>query len=90
MGITSWDDRRRLGQAMSLGGAEVRALELTSAYTVFANNGPRDPPVAITRIVDADGNEIETYPGAAGRAGRRPALRLHDHQHPVRPGTRGS
>ena len=61
MGITSWDDRRRLGPAMSLGGAEVRALELTSAYTVFANNGLRIQPVAITRIVDADGNEIESY-----------------------------
>ncbi len=61
LGITTWDDRRRLGLAMAIGGAEVEPLELTAAYTVFANNGLRIPPVAVTRIVDADGNVIEAY-----------------------------
>ena len=59
MGITTWTDNRRLGLAMALGGAEVRPLDLTAAYTVLANNGLRIPPVAITKIVDASGHTIE-------------------------------
>ncbi|MCC6177338.1 MAG: PBP1A family penicillin-binding protein [Chloroflexi bacterium] len=61
MGITTWKDNTRLGLAMALGGAEVRPLDIVSAYTVLANNGLRIPPVAITRIIDADGNTVEEY-----------------------------
>jgi 1A family penicillin-binding protein len=61
MGITTWTDNRRLGLAMSLGGAEVRPIDITSAYTVLANNGLRIPPVSITKIVDAEGNTLEEY-----------------------------
>ena len=60
-GITTWADRRRLGPAMSLGGAEVRPLEITAAYAVLANNGLKIPPVAITKLIDADGSVIEDY-----------------------------
>jgi 1A family penicillin-binding protein len=60
-GITTWPDNRRLGLSMALGGAEVRPLDMTAAYTVLANNGVRIPPVAITKIVDADGNTVEEY-----------------------------
>ena len=61
MGITTWTDRSRLGLAMAIGGAEVRPLDLLSAYTVLANNGIRIPPVSITKLIDADGNVIEDY-----------------------------
>ena len=61
MGITTWPDNRRLGLAMALGGAEVRPVDITAAYTVLANNGLRIPPVSITKIVDADGNTVEEY-----------------------------
>ncbi len=61
MGITTWDDRRRLGLSMSLGGAEVRPLDLTAAYAVLANNGLKIPPVAITKVIDADGSVVEDY-----------------------------
>jgi len=61
MGITTWPDNRRLGLSMALGGAEVRPLDMTAAYTVLANNGVRIPPVAITKIVDSDGNTVEEY-----------------------------
>ncbi|MGE3909236.1 MAG: transglycosylase domain-containing protein, partial [Chloroflexota bacterium] len=61
MGISTWPDNRRLGLAMSLGGAEVRPLDMTAAYTVLANNGLRIPPVSITKITDAEGNTLEEY-----------------------------
>lgn len=61
MGVTTWTDNRRLGLAMSLGGAEVRPLDMTAAYTVLANNGLRIPQVSITKITDAEGNVLEEY-----------------------------
>jgi 1A family penicillin-binding protein len=61
MGITTWPDDRRLGLAMALGGAEVRPVDITAAYTVLANNGLRIPPVSITKITDAEGNTVEEY-----------------------------
>jgi 1A family penicillin-binding protein len=59
LGITSLDDPNRYGLAFTLGGAEVKPLELTSAYATFANQGRRVPPVAIRRIVDGHDRVIE-------------------------------
>jgi 1A family penicillin-binding protein len=61
MGITTWSKNKQLGLAMALGGAEVRPVDMTAAYTVLANNGLRIPQVSITRITDADGNTVEEY-----------------------------
>jgi len=61
MGITTWSRDKQLGLAMALGGAEVRPVDMTAAYTVFANNGLRIPSVSITKIVDAEGNTVEEY-----------------------------
>ncbi len=49
--------------SIALGTAEVSLLELTSAYTTFANAGVHIDPIAITRIEDKEGNVlIEYYP----------------------------
>ncbi len=45
--------------AIALGSDGVIPLELTSAYTVFANRGVRVEPVAILRVEDKDGRVIE-------------------------------
>jgi len=50
LGITTLDDSERFGLALTLGGGEVRLLELTAAYAAFANGGHRAEPVAILRI----------------------------------------
>ncbi|MFA5668977.1 MAG: transglycosylase domain-containing protein [Balneolaceae bacterium] len=47
--------------SIALGTAEVSLLELTSAYTTFANNGVHINPIAITRIEDKEGNILEEY-----------------------------
>jgi penicillin-binding protein 1A len=47
--------------SLALGTAEVSLLELTSAYTTFANQGVHIEPVAITRIEDKAGNIIKEY-----------------------------
>jgi penicillin-binding protein 1A len=46
-------------ESIALGTAEVIPLQLTSAYSVFANEGIYVEPVAILRIEDRFGNVIE-------------------------------
>lgn len=57
MGITTLT-RNDYGLALTLGGGDVTLLELTSAYSVFAESGVRYEPRAITRILDYQGNVI--------------------------------
>jgi 1A family penicillin-binding protein len=58
LGITTLDDSERFGLALTLGGGEVRLLELTAAYAAFANGGHRAEPVAILRVEDSQGNVL--------------------------------
>jgi len=60
LGITSLT-RPDYGLALTLGGGEVSDLEITSAFSVFANGGKRVPPVSILKIVDFTGNVIYEY-----------------------------
>lgn len=60
------------GLSLTLGGGEVSLLELTSAYSVFANNGRRLPPVAILKITDYNGNVIDEYQPPQGEQVIRP------------------
>jgi 1A family penicillin-binding protein len=50
LGISTFDDSERFGLAITLGGGEVKLLELTSAYAAFANSGGRVDPVAIMSV----------------------------------------
>ena len=46
--------------SIALGTAEVSPLELTSAYSVFANEGVRCPPYAVIRVEDRNGKILYT------------------------------
>lgn len=59
MGITTLDDRSRFGLSLVLGGAEVRPIDLVSAYSVFANDGVRAPWGLIQEIQSNDGTVLE-------------------------------
>lgn len=61
LGITTWSDRSRLGLSLTLGGAEVRPMQLAGFYATLANNGRYIPLVSISKLIDADGNIIEDY-----------------------------
>lgn len=47
--------------SIALGTARVSLLELTSAYTTFANAGVHIEPIAITRIEDKEGNILQEF-----------------------------
>ena len=61
MGIRGLNDPARYGLTLVLGGGEVSLLELTSAYSVFANEGIRNPEVGILQIKDASGTTLEEF-----------------------------
>lgn len=52
------------GLALTLGGGEVRLLDLTAAFGAFANGGNRVNPYAISRIETLDGETIFDAKGA--------------------------
>lgn len=51
---------------LALGASPVSVLEMTGAYTAFANQGMYHAPVGITRISDRDGR-VTPWPQSAGR-----------------------
>lgn len=57
MGITDLNEPD-YGLSLTLGGGEVKLLDLTGAYAIFAKGGLRVQPIAITRIVDHEGNLV--------------------------------
>jgi membrane peptidoglycan carboxypeptidase len=59
MGLTTLNDPDRYGLTLVLGGGEVRLLDMTHAYGVFANAGERATPRSILRIEDSRGVIIE-------------------------------
>jgi len=66
MGIRGLDDPLRYGLTLVLGGGEVSLLDMTSAYSVFGNDGVRIPYSVILRIEDKNGNIIENYEAEEG------------------------
>ncbi len=65
MGLTTWEPTEEnvnnVGLSLSLGGREVRLLDLTSAYGVFANGGRRQEPISILKVDDSEGKELYSY-----------------------------
>lgn len=61
MGITTLSDAAHYGLTLVLGGGEVKLLDMTGAYSVFANDGVKNPPVGILRVEDKNGNILEQY-----------------------------
>ena len=60
LGITSLT-RTDYGLSLTLGGGDVSLMDMTKAYSVFANGGNRVPPVSILKITDFSGKVIEEY-----------------------------
>jgi 1A family penicillin-binding protein len=48
------DNLKRFGLSVTLGGGEVRLLELVEAYSAFANGGLKVEPISILKVTDKD------------------------------------
>ena len=60
-GLSTLGDPNQYGLTLVLGGGEVRLLDLTGAFSVFANDGIKNPPTGILEVVDPTGNVLEKY-----------------------------
>ncbi len=61
MGITSWIDPSFYGLSLTLGGGEIRMIDLAQAYSILANLGYRVPIKGVLEIKDYFGNINYTY-----------------------------
>lgn len=68
LGITTLNEPSSFyGLSLVLGGGEVKLLDMTSAYGVFATRGLKMSPSSILRIEDSKGNIIEQNKKTAKR-----------------------
>lgn len=68
MGITTLGEPKDYGLSLALGAAEVRLLDLTSAYAGFANEGMVNKPYGIMRVMDAENKLVDEFEPEATRA----------------------
>ena len=61
MGISTLSDPSRYGLTLVIGGGEVSLLDITSAYSVFANSGIRNSYTGILKVEDSSGKVYEEY-----------------------------
>jgi 1A family penicillin-binding protein len=70
MGLTTLaptkENVRRFGLSITLGGGEVRLIDLTSAFGVFATGGVLHNPVSILKIEDVNGKKLYEYKSSKG------------------------
>jgi membrane carboxypeptidase/penicillin-binding protein len=52
------DNVNRFGLSLTLGGGDVKPLELAAAYTAFANKGFKSDPIAILKVTDSKGKVL--------------------------------
>jgi len=57
----------RLGLSVTLGGGEVRLINLVSAYSAFANGGLRVEPVSVLKVEDKDGKVLKEHKPIKGK-----------------------
>lgn len=58
LGVTSLKRKEEYGLSLALGGGDMTLLEETAAFSVFANDGKRNPAITIQKIIDYQGQEI--------------------------------
>jgi len=55
LGITTLNDTDRYGLSLTLGGGEVKAIDMAQAFSVFANMGEKIDLTALLSVADPDG-----------------------------------
>jgi len=71
MGISTLEptveNMQKFGFAVTLGGADVKMIDLASAYSAFANGGLRTDPIGILKVEDKNGRILEEFNPVSGR-----------------------
>jgi len=71
MGIESFnptnENVNRVGLSVTLGGGELKLIELTTAYAAFANEGHKVEPISILKVVNRDAKVLEEVKPEKGK-----------------------
>lgn len=71
MGLLNWEPSEEnvnsVGLSLTLGGREVRLLDLTSAFATLANKGMQNDPISILKVTDRSGKTLFEYHQTEGR-----------------------
>lgn len=68
MGISTFTDKNRYGYSLTLGGGEVKMVDMATAFGVFANGGRRQNLVPILKVEDSSGKILEDISLTANRS----------------------
>ncbi len=60
MGITTWKKPENYGLSLTLGGGEVKMIDMTQVFSVLANEGVKVPLTPILKIEDYKGAVMDT------------------------------
>lgn len=67
MGITTLNDTNRYGLSLTLGGGEVKLVDMMTVYGTLSQMGVRHDPQPILKVVDSSGNVLEDHTQIDGR-----------------------
>jgi 1A family penicillin-binding protein len=74
LGITTLNDTNRYGLSLTLGGGEVKMLDMMSVYGTFSQNGNRHSIKGVIKITDSKGNLIEDNSSDPGQVVISPSV----------------
>lgn len=60
-GLDTLKDPSRYGLSLTLGGGEVRMIDMAEAFGIFANGGIRKDLVSVLKVVDKNGKTLEEH-----------------------------
>jgi len=61
MGITSWNDPAKFGLSLTLGGGDVRLIDLARVYATVANYGKRPNLVSTLKVTNYKGKVLDEF-----------------------------
>ena len=61
LGISSFEDKSRFGLSLTLGGGEVKMIEMMGVYQTFSQMGQQSRPTGILKVTNSAGNVLEEY-----------------------------
>ena len=66
LGISTFDDPNRYGLSLTLGGGEVRLIDMMTAYGTFSQGGMRHDSTGILKVTDSNGIVLEDNQNLVG------------------------
>lgn len=61
MGVSSLEASKNYGLSLTLGGGEVKMIEMMAVYDTLSQNGSYQKPTPILKVTDSDGNVLDEY-----------------------------